>query len=82
MTHGRHKSDSVAAKSALGALDAIEPELRHLDGLITVLRVLGEATDSIEPVAISSLARCAGQTLEDIERDWRAAIEALRAQSS
>jgi hypothetical protein len=45
--------------SALGALDEMEPELRHLGGLIAAFRILGEADDSIEPVAVSTLARCA-----------------------
>ncbi len=67
-----------SAGSVLGALDEMEPELRHLDGLITAFRILGEADDSIEPVAVSSLARCARETLEEIERNWRTAIGALR----
>jgi hypothetical protein len=53
-------------------------DLRHLDGLITAFRILGEADDSIEPVAVSSLARCAQDTLEEIERNWRTAIGAMR----
>lgn len=66
------------AGSVLGALDDMEPDLRHLNGLITAFRILGEADDSIEPVAVSSLARCARETLEEIERRWRTAIGALR----
>jgi hypothetical protein len=64
--------------SALSALDDMEPELRHLAGLITALRILGEADDCIEPVAISSLARCGRETVEELERNWRMAIGALR----
>lgn len=64
--------------AVLSALDELEPELRHLVGLITALRILGEANDSIEPVAVSSLARCAQVTLEEIERNWRTAINAMR----
>lgn len=64
--------------AVLGALDEMEPDLRHLDGLITAFRILGEAGDSIEPVAVSSLARCAHETLEEIERNWRTAIGAMR----
>ena len=82
MAKGRKLADRAMSKSALGALDAIEPELRHLNGLISALSILGEATDSIEPVAIFSLARCAHQTLGGIARDWRLAIDALRAHSS
>lgn len=64
--------------SALDALDGIEPSLRHLSGLVTALCLLGEVEDSIEPIAISSLARCAGETLDEVERSWRMAIGALR----
>jgi hypothetical protein len=65
-------------ETAVEAIDGMEPELRQLTGLLVALRVLGEADDAIEPVAISSLARSAGSTLDDIERLWRTAIEALR----
>lgn len=65
-------------ETAFEAIDGTEPELRQLTGLLVALRVLGEADDAIEPVAISSLARSAGSTLDDIEQLWRTAIEALR----
>ena len=43
-------------ETAVEAIDGMEPELRQLTGLLVALRVLGEADDAIEPVAISSLA--------------------------
>ncbi len=78
MAKGQNTADQTTPESAVGALDEMEPELRHLDGLITALRILGEADDSIEPIAMSSLARCARESLEQIEQDWRTAIRALR----
>lgn len=72
------KEGGPATGIALDALDGIEPALRHLHGLITAFRILGEADDSVEPVAIASMARCARETLEEIERNWRTAIGALR----
>ncbi len=66
-------------ETAVEAIDGMEPELRQLTGLLAALRILGEADDAIEPVAISSLARSAGSTLEDIEELWTTAIEALRS---
>jgi hypothetical protein len=57
----------------------MESELRQLAGLVTALRILGEADDAVEPVAISSLARSAGSALDDIEQFWRTAIGALRS---
>lgn len=71
-------ADRMAVGSALGALDEMEPDLRHLVGVLTAFRILGEAADSIEPVTVSSLARCAQETLEQIERNWRTAMAALR----
>jgi hypothetical protein len=67
-------------ETAVEAIDGMEPELRQLNGLLIALRVLGEADDAIEPVAISSLARSAGSTLDDIEELWRTAIGALRSE--
>lgn len=67
-----------ALEAATDAVDGMEPELRQLTGLLVALRVLGEADDAIEPVAISSLARSGCATLDDIEQLWRTAIEALR----
>lgn len=66
-------------ETAVEAIDGMEPELRQLTGLLVALRILGEADDAIEPIAISSLARSAGSTLDDIEQRWRRAIEALRS---
>ena len=78
MAKGQSATGGTAGSLVLGALDEMEPDLRHLDGLIAALRILGEADDSIEPVAVSSLARCARETLEELERNWRTAIGALR----
>lgn len=70
--------DRPSHETALDALDGMEPELRQLNGLLVALRVIGEADDVIEPVAISSLSRSAGSTLDDIEQLWRTAIQSLR----
>ncbi len=78
MAKGEAAADGMTVGQALGALDEMEPELRHLGGLIAAFRILGEAGDSIEPVAVSSLARCARETLQELERHWRTAIGALR----
>lgn len=78
MVKGQGSAEELMTGAVLGALDQMEPDLRHLDGLITAFRILGEADDSIEPVAVSSLARCAQDTLEEIERNWRTAIGAMR----
>ncbi len=78
MAKKRTGIDGTRVSSAIDALDEIEPGLQHLSGLITVLKILGEADESIEPIAISSLAGCAGETLDRIEQCWRTAIGGLR----
>ncbi len=65
-------------ETIVDTLDGMEPELRQLAGLVMTLRILGEADDSIEPLAISSIARSAGNTLDDIDRAWRDARADLR----
>lgn len=78
MVKGRLGKDGSAASRVLGALDDMEQDLHHLEGLITTFQILGEAGDSIEPVAVSSLARCARETLEELEQNWQVAIGALQ----
>jgi hypothetical protein len=72
-TDERHQIDA-----ATEAVDDMEPELRQLAGLVVTLRYLGEADDSIEPLAISAIARSAGNTLDQIDDAWRKATAALR----
>lgn len=69
---------SQAAHDALhealtDAADRMEPELYHLRGIVVALRIMGEARDSVEPVALSSLARSGGDALEIIEDAWESA---------
>lgn len=78
MPKNRKINTYVAIEAATEAIDGMEPELRQLTGLLVALRVLGEADDAIEPVAISSLARSAGSTLDNIEQLWRTSMGALR----
>lgn len=35
---------------------AMEPELRNLESIIAILRVLGEADDAVDPACLSLLA--------------------------
>jgi hypothetical protein len=62
----------------MDAIHAMEPELRYLQGVVTVLTILGEAQDSVEPIALSSLARSGRQALESLSNSWRIAFEGLR----
>jgi hypothetical protein len=76
----RNKSGDMASATVLEALDLIEPNLHHLDGLMKALQHLGEADDAIDQRAIASLARCALQTFDEIRCNWHTAISTLRLQ--
>jgi len=78
MANGRIGKDGKTTRQVLEALDDMEPDLRYLEGMITAFQIFGEAGDSIEPIAVSSLARCAHETLRKLEENWRVAISAVR----
>ena len=81
---GGHKkrSSSLNNSELMDALDRMEPELHHLEGILTVLRTLGESQDSVEPVAISALARSGGDALSAVTDAWHAAFEATGSPSA
>jgi hypothetical protein len=54
------------------------PELRHLEGVVALLTILGEAQDLVEPVALSALAKSARQIYEALSASWRSALEGMR----
>ena len=53
------------------ALHDLEPELRQLNGLLTILTLLGETSDTVEPIALSSLGRAAREAFDAINEGWR-----------
>lgn len=58
------------------ALIRIEPDVRTLDGIVTALRILGDAQESIEPVALAALARCGTDAICEVKTGLRQAMEA------
>ncbi len=60
-------------------LDCMEPDLRLLEGTVSVLRSLSETSDAVEPVALEAIAHVAGETLERVNSAWRGACDALRS---
>ena len=60
------------------SLFAMEPELRTLEGMIAILRVLGEADDAVDPACLSLLANCAGEAVSTLSDNWRSGMEGLR----
>jgi hypothetical protein len=59
-------------------LDHMEPDLRLLEGTVSILRSLSETSDAVEPVALETIAHLAGETVERLTLRWRAACNILR----
>ena len=55
----------------------MEPRIQLLEGVVALLRVLGEAQDSVEAVALATLADCCGDAVSEMSSSWRAAVDAL-----
>lgn len=62
----------------LDAFYDLEPELRHLNGLLTILSLLGETSDAVDPLALSSLGQAAQESLGMIEESWRELLTEAR----
>jgi hypothetical protein len=67
-------------KGLLDLVDQMEPDLRLLEGTVSVLRALSETSDAVEPVALEALAYLAGESLERVALRWREACGVLREQ--
>lgn len=59
------------------ALDRMEPDLRLLEGTVSVLRALSSTDGAIEPIAIEAVAYLAGETVSRIALRWRDACDLL-----
>jgi hypothetical protein len=55
----------------------MEPELQQLAGILTTLRIFGEAGDSIEPVALAALARSMEGSVDELTACWRRLLETV-----
>lgn len=64
------------------ALVEIEPELHHVRGLGAALTAMGETADSIEPIAISSVARSLNEAVEKIADALRAGFNPKEKRTS
>jgi len=79
---GKRRSRSEDAAHALDRLMQMEPDLRLLQGLLTLLRGLSETSDAIEPVALAALARLCEGPVERMDLCWREAVDACAGVSS
>lgn len=68
----------VDDEGARDLLDRMEPDLRLLEGTVSVLRSLSETSDAVEPVALEAIAHLVGETVERVTSRWREACDVLR----
>ena len=73
----QHRS-RVDDGGARDLLDRIEPDLRLLEGTVSVLRSLSETSDAGEPVALEAIAHLDGDTVERLLSRLREACDVLR----
>lgn len=59
------------------ALDHMEPDLKLLEGTVSVLRTLSETSDAVEPIAMEAVAYLARETVGRVSSRWRQARNAL-----
>ena len=59
-------------------LDGMAPDLRLLEGTVSVLRSLSETSETVEPVALEAIAHLAGDTVDRVTTRWREAFDVLR----
>lgn len=59
-------------------LDHMEPDVRLLEGTVSVLRTLSETTGAVEPVALEAIAHLAGEVVKRITARRREASDVFR----
>lgn len=74
--HGR-RIDTAEDVTVRDLLFEMEPQIQLLEGVVALLRILGESQDSVEPVALATLADCCGNAVSELSSSWRAARDAL-----
>ncbi len=72
------KSKRPRDSNRLDVLHSLEPELRHLSGLLTILSLLGETSDAVDPLALSSLGQAAQKSFGVVEENWRQLLTEAR----
>lgn len=62
----------------LDLMDRMEPDLKLLEGIVSLLRSLSDTSDAVQPIAIEALAHMAGLPVYRLSAVWREAMEAAR----
>lgn len=75
---GRWSGDGGDEARFNDALDRMEPDLKLLEGIVSILKSLSETSDAVEPAALEALAHLAGGTVGRLAGSWREAADAAR----
>lgn len=83
MAKGRKQIEELKSEpnDFVDAVHRMEPELRHLEGVLATLWILGEHRESIEPVALAALARSMEGSIDELTICWRQLFEAVAKES-
>lgn len=73
------RREAAAIDGMRGVLLEMESELRQIEGVLTLMTILGEAEDSVEPVALAALARSGQTAFEQLSEQWRSGFEASKS---
>jgi len=71
---GASRGDQTILRNAL---DHMEPDLKLLEGTVSVLRTLSETSDAVEPIAMEAVAYLAHETIGRLSSRWRQARDVL-----
>ena len=83
MAKSRGQTAELMFKNS-GVVDTVhrlEPELRHLEGILATLWILGEHRESIEPAALAALARSMEGSVDELTACWRQLFETVAKKS-
>lgn len=56
----------------------MEPPLRHIEGVLALLTILGQATEPVEPAALAVLARSGQSAHDELSHHWCQILDAMK----
>jgi hypothetical protein len=77
-SRGKRKQTTDGCHTVVNLLLLMEPELKQLQGNIVILQALGVTADSVQPIALASLAQSCGAGFDRVLELWRASLVAAR----
>jgi hypothetical protein len=75
---GRRRQTTDSCHTVVDLLLQMKPELKHLKGNIAILQALSETADTVETLALASLAHACDTSFDRVMELWRASLIAAR----